>query len=143
MGVAVGLATRTFEMLDAVGLLSRSAASAPRVCFLAGGCGASGALRTLASDAAVGANRPDPGVLGRAVEEGVLGRVIIDGVLGRVIMDGVFGLVMPGVFVRAGVTGGRTDALDEGRGAGGALTFFKLLDRRSVWAGGVEAEAEI
>lgn len=113
-------------MLAAVGLLSRSAASAGRVCFLAGGGGASWALRALASEAAVGANRPEPGVFGREVEEGV------------------FGLVNDGVFARAGVAGGRTDALDEGRGAAGApLTFFKLLDARSTWAGGVDADAEI
>jgi hypothetical protein len=70
----------------AVGLLRRSAELLLRVTFLVGvgSCGA--ALRDLAREAAVGANKPD-GVLGRALE-GVLGRVVDEGVFVR---DGVEG----------------------------------------------------
>lgn len=50
----------------AVGLLSLSAASLLRVAFLMGGGGGGGALRERASDAAVGANRPEDGVFGLA-----------------------------------------------------------------------------
>lgn len=122
-GVTGGTA-RAFEMLDAVGLLSLSAASGLSVFFFAGGGGMSCALRALASDAAVGAKSPEAGVLGRAVDAGVLGRAV------------------DGVFERAGVMGGRTDALEDGRepGPGADLTFFTLVVVRS--GGGVEVDAD-
>ena len=115
-------ADRTFEMLDAVGLNSRSATSALSVAFFTGGGGASGPFRALASDAAVGANRP---------EAGVFGLVVGAGVFDLAADAGVFGRVTAGVFERPGVTGGRTDALDEGREVG-ALAPFVLLDVRSM-----------
>lgn len=72
---------RTLLADAAVGLLSRER-STFRGCTL-GGSGGGGALRDLASDAAVGANRPDEGR-----EEGTEGREVVagffdDGVLGR------------------------------------------------------------
>lgn len=68
----IGIGERALDRDAAVGLLSLSAALALSVAFLTGVGFASGALRALASDAAVGANRWD-GVLGRDVVEGVLG----------------------------------------------------------------------
>lgn len=58
---------RAFDNDAAVGLLSLSAASLLRVTFLTGGGGGGGALRERASDAAVGANRPEDGVFGLAI----------------------------------------------------------------------------
>lgn len=82
-GDTVGL--RTFEIDAAVGLLNRSAALLLRVAFLTGVGNGGAALRDLAKDAAVGANKPDEGVLGRGVVfDGVLGRTLVaEGVLGR------------------------------------------------------------
>ena len=124
LGVAVGAVDLAFARVAAVGLLSRSATSDGRTCFFAGMDGISGALRDFASDAAVGANRPDAGVFGRMVEEGVLGRV--------------------GVFARAGVMGGgRTDALDDGRELGAALTLLMLGALRRVGGAEVDAESDV
>jgi len=83
-GLAGAFAERASDA--AVGLLKRSAEVLLSATFFVGvgSCGA--ALRALAREAAVGANKPD-GVLGRALE-GVLGRAAADAVLGR---DGVEG----------------------------------------------------
>lgn len=90
MGLTTALA---LEILAAVGLLSLSIAAAD-VVFLAGvgtGGGPSGAFLALARDAAVGAKRPEAGVLER-----LLGVVAVAGVLGR---------AREGVLERAGVKG--------------------------------------
>lgn len=93
---------RALEILEAVGLLNRSATPGPRLVFFTGGAGDSGRLPALARDAAVGAKRRDEGVFGRegvAAEEGVLGRAV------------------EGVLDRAGVLGvGRWEELEEGLG---------------------------
>lgn len=87
-------------MLEAVGLLNRSATPGPKLIFLTGGAGDPGKLPALASDAAVGAKRRDEGVLGR---EGVTAE------------DGVLGRAVGGVFDRAGVLGvGRCEVLEVG-----------------------------
>ena len=106
----------------AVGLLRRSRFGSG---FFAPGAGAAlaGTLRALASDAAVGAKRPDAGVLGRAAPveselDGVLGRVE-DGVLGRASdEDGVLGAgalcAVDGVLGRAPGAGMRDLAVEGG-----------------------------
>ena len=84
-GERVGL--RTFEIDAAVGLLKRSAAVPLKVALLAGVGNGGAALRALARDAAVGANRPDEGVLGRGAPlDGVLERA-----MGVELDEGVFG----------------------------------------------------
>jgi len=101
-----------FEILDAVGLLSLSATSGPRLCRFTGVGTGEGALRERASEAAVGAKRPEEGVL--ATDAGVFGRAK-DGVLERAGVDGVLGTI-----------GGRLEALEEGLGrmlAAAALAF--------------------
>jgi len=74
---------RALDNDAAVGLLSLSAASLLRVIFLTGGGGGGGALRERASDAAVGANRPEEGVFGLVTawlcEIDDLGREGVDG----------------------------------------------------------------
>ena len=118
---AGGAAERDFDRLAAVGLLSLSATSVERDCFLiGGGGGTSGAFRALAREAAVGANKPLAGVF-----TGVLA-----GVFGRAAEAGVFGRMLEGVLGRAGVVGGRTDALEDGLD-GVALMFLTLDDPRS------------
>jgi hypothetical protein len=125
---ACGGVDLAFDKLAAVGLLSRSATSDESTAFFTGNGGTSGALRAFARDAAVGANRPDDeGVFGRATEE----------------EEGVFGRAAEGVLARAGVTGGRTDALDDGRGDVKGLTFFRFVAVRSVGMGGVDVDVEI
>lgn len=87
----IGIGERALDREAAVGLLSLSAALALRVAFLTGVGFASGALRALASDAAVGANKWD-GVLGRDVVEGVLGLVGVWTFEGpKLAREGVFG----------------------------------------------------
>ena len=75
---------RDLDKDAAVGLLSRSAAAALRVTFLVGVGSCGSAFRARAREAAVGAKRPEAGVLGRWLG---LPAVAFDGVLGR---DGVF-----------------------------------------------------
>lgn len=65
-GLGTGAGVRALDNDAAVGLLSLSAASLLKVIFLTGGGGGGGALRERASDAAVGANRPEDGVFGLA-----------------------------------------------------------------------------
>lgn len=77
----------TLDAEAAVGLLNRSAVS-PLTALFVGVLGAGALFRALARDAAVGANRPAEGVLGRdPVAVAVSGRA--DGVLDRA---GVFGV---------------------------------------------------
>lgn len=58
---------RALDNEAAVGLLSLSAASLLKVTFFTGGGGGGGALRERASDAAVGAKRPEDGVFGLVI----------------------------------------------------------------------------
>jgi hypothetical protein len=83
----------------AVGLLRRSAAALLALLFLVEGGGCEGALRDLAKEAAVGANRLE-GVLGRDTELGVFGREgvlarggLVTEVLARDVFEGVDGAV--------------------------------------------------
>src|SRR5262245_50669478 len=80
--------------------------------FLFGGGRGGSAFRALANDAAVGANKPDEGVLGRVVEgcgadEGVLTRTVDGGVFAGVVDDDLVDeegtLARDGVVVFAGV----------------------------------------
>lgn len=89
----VGWAERALDNEAAVGLLSLSAAELLRVALRIGGAACGGAFLDLASEAAVGANRPEDGVLG-LIELGVLGLLVC------VAVAGVFGLAEPGVFGR-------------------------------------------
>jgi len=84
-GVVGPPAARDLVLLKeaAVGLLKRSTASVLRAGFFTAVGTGGGGLRDLASDAAVGANRPDDGVFGRGTAVvGVLDRNV-DGVLER------------------------------------------------------------
>lgn len=83
-------------------MLKRSAALLLRVALLTGVGNGGAALRALARDAAVGANRPDEGVFGReVVPDGVFewasGVVVDEGVLGRlgVVLNDDLDCLMP------------------------------------------------
>jgi hypothetical protein len=89
-------------------LLKRSAALLLRVAFLTGVGTGGAALRALARDAAVGANKPDEGVFGRgAVVDGVFERTLgvetvdagVLGVLGVIFDDDLVCLILEGVAV--------------------------------------------
>lgn len=85
------VAVLALEILDAVGLLSLSTtALGSRLGRRAGVGTGDGALRARASEAAVGANKPEDGVFG--ADAGVLGRVK-EGVLERAGVTGVFGVI--------------------------------------------------
>lgn len=119
-----------FERLAAVGLLSLSATSGPRLSRLAGVGTGEGALRDRASEAAVGANRPVDGVL--EMEEGVLGRKV-EGVLERAGVVGVLGII-----------GGRLEALEDGRGRAAAAAALALaLGDGLIALGGVDADEDM
>lgn len=100
-----GGADRALDKEAAVGLLSLSVAALLSVTFRVGAGGWGGPVRALARDAAVGANKPEDGVLG------LLAGVLELGVLGLfACMAGVLGLPAatdPGVFGRTeeGVVG--------------------------------------
>jgi hypothetical protein len=84
--VAVAVTARTFPAEAAVGLLSRDKSNLRGT--LGGGAGA-GALRALASEAAVGAKRPDDVVVGREARGAVLflddAAAAVAGVFGRAV----------------------------------------------------------
>ena len=84
-GDATGVRIRDRDA--AVGLLRRSAALLLMTTFFGGVEGFGCALRILAKDAAVGADRPVEGVFGRLVvaTAGVLGREVLAGVRGGIL----------------------------------------------------------
>lgn len=101
---------RALDMLAAVGLIRRSRVSFDAVGFRIGGGGPASAFRARASEAAVGANSPLPGLVVFG------GDIACEGVFGRD-EDGVLGLAAEceeGVFGRDGVTDAREDGLDRG-----------------------------
>ena len=124
--VGAGAGVLALLRLAAVGLLSRSNTPVLDVAFLTGVGTGDWALRARASEAAVGANRPEDGVFGRA-DAGVVA-VVRDGVFGRA--DGVFGL--EGVLIGAGVV---CDVRDDGRGRAG-------VDFGAAALAGVDADVD-
>lgn len=115
-----------------MGLLSLSETVVLVVCLRIGTAGCSGAFRARAKEAAVGANKPEEGVL--VVEAGLLARAGVD-------EDGVLGRELDGVFARAGVTGGRFEALEDGRGRAAALEGGLETDALSDGADGADVDA--
>ena len=146
LGLEVAADERAFEMLDAVGLLSRSAASGLRVWRLTGTGGTSCAPFAFARDAAVGANRPDAGVRDRVAPAGVCGRAegMVAGVLGRAADAGVRGvLIVDGVLGREGVVGPCAAIAVEARGLAEVCDVVGAADSRErVVEGVLCAEAD-
>ena len=119
------MGARALDMLAAVGLLRRSRDSFEAVGLRTGGAGPESVPFARASDAAVGAKSPAPGLaLG--------GDIVLDGVFGRE-ADGVFGRVLEGVLGREGVTEAREEGLDlDGAGLIGPDAFAE------GWEAGVD-----